>query len=210
VKKEYLLPSASGDGGENERIKGVDFLAKPLRLRVGEKETEKVHQVVEGDLKDYVRLDFGSMDAWYEEDAEMVSHPKDPYKRLDIFPSSRHVLVKVDGVTVAESSKVLVLVETLTPVRYYLPKSTLKWEFLEESDKETKCPYKGTANYYSVIVNGKKHEDAVWWYKFPVTESFALAGHASFYNEKADIYVDGVLQEKPVSRFTTGKSAYTA
>jgi uncharacterized protein (DUF427 family) len=75
----------------------------------------------------------------------MVSHPKDPFKRLDIFPSSRHVLVKVDEVTVAESSKVLVLVETLTPVRYYLPKSALKWEYLEESEKTTKCPYKGTA-----------------------------------------------------------------
>jgi hypothetical protein len=58
VKREYLSPSSSGD---EEKINGVEFRARPLKLRVGDKETGKVHQILEGDLNDYIRFDFGSM-----------------------------------------------------------------------------------------------------------------------------------------------------
>jgi len=207
VKEGYLV---SGSDGTNEVIKGVNLHAEILILKVGENRTNNVHRILEGDLKDFIRFDHSAMDGWYEEDAEMISHPKDPYKRLDIFPSTKHVLVKVDGVTIAESNKVLVLVETLTPIRYYLPKSALNWKYVQDSDKTTTCPYKGTANYYSIVVDTKGYENAIWWYRFPVAESLALAGHVSFYNEKVDIYVDGCLQSKPVSRFSAGQSAYTA
>ena len=62
------------------------------------------------------------MDAWFEEDEEVFTHPRDPYTRVDILPSSRHVRVEVDGVTVAESTSPRLLFETGLPARYYLPK----------------------------------------------------------------------------------------
>ena len=53
------------------------------------------------ELRDLIRLDWDSMDAWFEEDEQVFTHPRDPYTRVDILPSSRHVRVEVEGVTVA-------------------------------------------------------------------------------------------------------------
>ena len=45
------------------------------------------------------------MDAWFEEDEEVFTHPRDPYTRVDILASSRHVRIEVGGATVAESAE---------------------------------------------------------------------------------------------------------
>ena len=89
------------------------------------------------------------------------------------------------------------LYETGLPVRYYLPKTSFNWELLESSQSVTSCPYKGDANYYTVVIDGKEYKDLVWWYRFPTLETSGIAGKLCFYNEKVDIYVDGVLQERP-------------
>ena len=153
------------------------------------------------ELVDYIRLDWKSMDNWYEEEEEVYVHPRDPYTRIDILPSSRHIRVEVDGVTVAESRQPRLLFETGLPTRYYLPKGDVRMELLSDSDLVTSCPYKGDANYYNVTVDGATHENIVWWYRFPVEESSRVAGYVSFYNEKVDIYVDGELEEKPKTVF---------
>jgi len=72
----------------------------------------------------------------------------------------------------------------------------VQWQYLTESDHTSRCPYKGLANYYNVVVNGKEHKNVVWWYKSPIAESAGVFGHVCFYNEKVDIYIDGVLEEK--------------
>lgn len=66
-----------------------------------------------------------NIDQWFEEDMPIYGHPKDPYKRIDILPSSRTVTVKVDGVTVAESSNNMFLLETMLRTRYYMPKTAV-------------------------------------------------------------------------------------
>jgi len=154
------------------------------------------------ELVDHIRLDWYSMDNWYEEEEEVYVHARDPYTRIDILPSSRHIRVEVDGVTVAESRQPRLLFETGLPTRYYLPKGDVNMELLHDSDLVTSCPYKGDANYYHVTVNGVTHENIVWWYRFPVEESSRIAGYVSFYNEKVDAYVDGEPEEKPKTVFT--------
>jgi len=136
------------------------------------------------------------VDAWFEEDSEIYVHPKDPYKRVDIIPSTKHIVVKINDVVVAESSSPLLLFETGLRTRYYLPKTSVNFELLEPSDSVTSCPYKGEANYYSIIIDGKEYKDHVWWYKYPTPESLAIAGKVSFYNEKVDIYIDGEKEKK--------------
>ncbi|GAA0224075.1 DUF427 domain-containing protein [Actinomadura nitritigenes] len=153
------------------------------------------------ELRGLVRLDWGAMDAWFEEDEEVFVHPRNPYTRVDVLASSRRVRVEVDGVTVAESSSPRLLFETGLPVRYYLPKTHVRMDLLEHTDTATHCPYKGTAEYWSVRANGKVHEDLAWSYPTPLEESRKVAGLVCFYSEKVDIYVDGVLQERPKSRF---------
>jgi uncharacterized protein (DUF427 family) len=153
-------------------------------------------------LRDLVRLDWNAMSEWFEEDEPVYTHPRDPYKRVDILASSRHVRVEVDGVTVADSRQPRILFETSLPPRYYVPLTDLRMDLLRASDTVTHCPYKGAANYWSVDVGKGAHEDLVWIYRAPLPESQKVAGLACFYNEKADIYLDGELQERPKSPFS--------
>jgi uncharacterized protein (DUF427 family) len=154
------------------------------------------------ELRDAVRLDFAAMDEWLEEDEPIYVHPRDPYKRVDILASSRHVRVEIDGVTVADSTSPRILFETSLPPRYYLPLTDLRMDLLRPSDTVTRCPYKGTAGYWSLEIDGKTYRDAVWMYRAPLAESQKIAGLACFYNEKVDLYVDGVLQERPRTQFS--------
>jgi uncharacterized protein (DUF427 family) len=154
------------------------------------------------ELRDLVRFDWDAMDAWFEEDEEVFTHPRNPYTRVDILPSSRHVRVEVDGVTVAESTSPRLLFETGLPVRYYLPKTHVRMDLLAPTDSASHCPYKGQAEWWSVRVGDKVHEDLAWSYRAPLPESQKIAGLVAFYNEKVDIYVDGVRQERPRTKFS--------
>ena len=153
-------------------------------------------------LRDLVRLDWAAMDEWLEEDEPVYTHPRDPYKRVDILASSRHVRVEMDGVTVAESARPHILFETGLPPRYYLPLTDVRTELLRPSDTQTHCPYKGTAAYWSVDTGQGEHTDIVWIYRTPLPESQKIAGLACFYDEKADVYLDGELQRRPRTPFS--------
>ena len=153
------------------------------------------------DLRDAIRLDWHSMDAWFEEDEQVFTHPRDPYTRVDILPSSRHVRIEVDGVTVAETSKPTLLFETGLPTRYYVPKTHVRMDLLTPTDTESHCPYKGQAEWWSVRAGDALHADLAWSYRTTLPESQKIAGLMAFYDEKVDVYVDGVLQERPRSRF---------
>jgi len=153
-------------------------------------------------LRDLVRFDWAAMDEWLEEDEPVYTHPRDPYKRVDILASSRHVRVEVDGVTVADSVRPHILFETGLPPRYYLPLPDVRTELLVPSDTRSHCPYKGTAGYWSVEAGHGVRRDLVWIYRSPLPESQKVAGLACFYNEKVDLYVDGELQQRPHSPFS--------
>jgi uncharacterized protein (DUF427 family) len=154
------------------------------------------------ELRGLVRFEWSAMDEWLEEDEPVYTHPRDPYSRVDILASSRHVRVVVDGVTLAESHQPRILFETGLPPRYYLPLTDVRLDLLRPSDRQTHCPYKGTADYWSVDVGGTVREDIVWIYRTPLPESQKVAGLACFYNEKVDLYIDGELQERPRTPFS--------
>ncbi|WP_219825302.1 DUF427 domain-containing protein [Nonomuraea typhae] len=150
------------------------------------------------ELRGHVRLEWSAMDAWFEEDEEVYVHARDPYTRVDILPSSRRIRVEVDGVTVADSTHAMILFETGLPARYYLPKTDVRIDLLESTDTATRCPYKGTAEYWTV--NGRA--DLAWSYRTPLPESERVAGLIAFYNEKLDVYVDEKLEERPRTQFS--------
>jgi uncharacterized protein (DUF427 family) len=154
------------------------------------------------ELRDAIRLEWDAMDAWFEEDEEVFTHPRDPYTRVDILHSSRHVRVEIDGVTIAESTSPRLLFETGLPARYYLPKPHVRMELLEPTASVSHCPYKGQAEWWSVRAGDGLYEDLAWSYPIPLPESQKVAGLVCFYNEKTDIYVDGVLQARPSTKFS--------
>jgi uncharacterized protein (DUF427 family) len=189
--------------------------------------TDRVVRFEDGDsagpLAGFARLEFGSMgkfyflvmlrfslrftmandmiDQWLEEDTPIYVHPKDPYKRVDILASSRSIEVKVGGKTVAKSPVSSHLHETGLPTRYYLPLGAVDQSVLRKSDLVTKCPYKGEAEYYHVVIDGKEHKNIVWYYRLPTHESAAVAGQVCFYNEKVDIVLDGEALDRPKTIF---------
>ena len=105
-------------------------------------------------------------------------------------------------ITIGESASPRLLFETGLPARYYLPKTHVRMDLLISSDLVTHCPYKGEATHWSVRAGGTVHPDLAWSYRTPLPESQKIAGLVAFYNEKVDIYVDGVLQERPKTKFS--------
>ncbi|VTT57516.1 unnamed protein product [Fusarium fujikuroi] len=158
-----------------------------------------------GALSDMVRIEFRSigklLNQWFEEDEPIFVHAKDPFKRVDILHSTRPIEVKVNGRTVAKATSSMHLLETGLPTRYYLPLSAVDQSVLSKSPVRSKCPYKGEAEYYNIVIDGKTFENLVWYYNHPTLESAAIARLVCFYNEKVDIILDGELQERPRTKF---------
>jgi uncharacterized protein (DUF427 family) len=200
VRMDLLTP----DGGVERSPSRGD--GRTYTVKVGEREAAGAALRYEdspmAELRDLVRFEWGAMDGWFEEDEEVFTHPRDPYKRVDILASSRPVRVEVAGQTVAESASPRLLFETGLPVRYYLPKPHVRMDLLERSDTVTHCPYKGSAEYWSIRAGGTLHADLAWSYRTPLPESQKVAGLVAFYNEKLDIYVDGVRQDRPKTPFS--------
>ena len=151
------------------------------------------------ELKGYITLPWHKMDHWFEEEEEVFVHARDPYKRIDVLPSSRHIRVVIDGVMVAETTRPFLLFETSLPSRYYLSPADVNMAYLTPTDSHTRCPYKGIASYWNVTVGDKVYKDLVWSYPNPIPECPKIKDLLCFYNEKADLYVDGELQDRPES-----------
>ena len=154
------------------------------------------------ELRELVAFTWSAMDHWFEEDEEVHVHPRSPYTRVDILPSSRVVRVEIDGVIVAESSHPTLLFETGLPTRYYFPKPDVRLDLLVPTESSSGCPYKGTARYWSVVIGDTVHADYAWAYDYPLPESIRIAGLICFYNERVDLFVDGEHQERPKTKFS--------
>jgi uncharacterized protein (DUF427 family) len=167
---------------------------EPVTIRAGGREAAGFRPA-DSDLGGYVIVEFGGFDAWFEEDEPNLGHPRDPFHRIDIVHSSRHVRVEHDGEVVAESTRPHLLFETQLPVRYYLPREDLRADLLAPSDKHTFCAYKGRASYLSLA----SAKDVAWFYPEPLREAAEVTGRVAFFNERIDITVDGQRLERPRS-----------
>jgi len=155
-------------------------------------------RLTDPDLAGYVVLDFPAFDGWSEEDEPIVGHPRDPFHRIDVLASSRHLRLELDGHVLAESSRPMLLFETMLPVRYYLPRGDVRAK-LVRSDTHTYCAYKGKASYWSANVGGRLVPDLAWTYREPLTDASRDAGLVAFFNERVDVVLDGQRSERPVT-----------
>jgi uncharacterized protein (DUF427 family) len=153
-------------------------------------------------LSGYLAFYWNRMDEWWEEDEPAIVHPRDPYHRIDILDTSRHVKVSVSGEVVAETRRARVLFETGLPPRWYFPPVDVRPEVLIPSDKRTGCAYKGWASYWSVRAGGGEEEDLVWTYLEPRSEAAPIQAYLAFFNERVDLEVDGELQERPLTQWS--------
>lgn len=150
-------------------------------------------------LKDLIAFYWDKVDTWMEEDEEVIGHARDPYHRIDLRRTSRHIRVSLEGQLLADTRRAVALFESNLPTRWYIPREDVLAE-LEPSNRHTICPYKGRASYYSVRLDGGEMiEDLVWYYAEPFAGAVGVAGLLCFYNEKVDIELDGEAQERPDS-----------
>jgi uncharacterized protein (DUF427 family) len=158
---------------------------------------------VEG-LAGTVRFRWEALDAWFEEDEQVFVHPRSPYARADALRSSRSVRVELGGAVLAESSAPVLVFETGLPARTYVDRSCVRFEHLVPSETVSWCPYKGrTGRWWSIRTpDGELHEDLAWSYDFPTREMLAVAGLVAFFDERVDVFVEGELQERPVTPFS--------
>ena len=144
----------------------------------------------------------GLLDRWLEEDEEVGGHPRDPHKRVDALPSSRHVVVSLDGMVLADSTSPVLLFETGLPTRYYLPEADVRLAQLEPSARRSHCPYKGVADRYWDLPGHPDGAGLAWSYSQPTPAVGRIQDRIAFYDEMVDVRVDGVAQPRPVSLFT--------
>jgi uncharacterized protein (DUF427 family) len=64
---------------------------------------------------------------------------------------------------------------------HYFPDSAIRREFFEASDTRTVCPWKGTASYYSLRVDGAQNKDAAWYYPEPKPAASRIKGRVAFW-----------------------------
>lgn len=161
-------------------------------------------------LAGYVAFYWHSMDEWLEEDEPAIVHARDPYHRVDVLDTSRHVRVSLNGELLADTTRAKVIFETGLPPRWYIPPEDVRTELLVDSARQTGCAYKGFASYKSVQAGGTLEEDLVWFYPEPTREAAPIAGHLAFFNERVDLEIDGEPQERPVTQWSRQARSHAA
>jgi uncharacterized protein (DUF427 family) len=149
-------------------------------------------------LADHVVFDFDGFD-WLEEDEPVVSHPRDPFHRIDVLSSARTVRIEHHGTVLAESNRCQMLFEGTFPMpRYYLPRDDVAVA-LQPGTLHTVCAYKGAATHWSAVAGDERLADIAWSYEDPLDDAVRVRSMIAFYQERLDVFVDGA----PVGRVRT-------
>ncbi len=149
----------------------------------------------DGPAAGLVRFDFKAMDAWFEEEEQLFVHVRDPYVRVDVIESSRHVEVAVNGTLVAKTDRPRLVTETGLPGRWYIPRVDINLGLLEPSETQSSCGYKGQAKWWNLALPGQDVvPNVAWGYQRPVPNASKLAGLICFFAEKETVEttIDGV------------------
>jgi uncharacterized protein (DUF427 family) len=131
-------------------------------------------------LAGYSAFYWDKLDEWWDEDEQVEGHIRDPYHRVDVRRSSRHVRVVAGGEVVAETTRPLLLTETNLPNRFYFPPEDVRQDLLSPTSTHTVCPYKGTASYWTIRFGDRELADAVWSYPVADGDAAKAAGYQSF------------------------------
>ena len=127
-----------------------------------------------------------AMDAFYEEDERIVGHAADPYHRIDIRQTSRHLVVRDGDRVVADTRRPLALYESGFAPRWYVPREDVDASALKHVAGETFCPYKGLASYYDI----GDRKRAAWSYPEAWAEVARVSDWVSFEPDLVDVRLD--------------------
>lgn len=112
---------------------------------------------------------------------------KVPDYRVDLEPNPKHVRVTLGDHTIAESERSLQVLETKHDPVVYIPREDVHMEYLERTEHETFCPFKGEATYWTIRADDEVLENAVWSYEDPFDEVTGLKDYVSFYTDRVTL-----------------------
>jgi len=118
-----------------------------------------------------------------------------PDHPITIAPHPNRVRIVFNGQTIADTTRALVLSEANYKPVFYIPREDVRSGLLERTAKSTHCPYKGDASYFTIHVDDRASEDAIWSYETPFPAMNEIAGHMAFYPNR----VDEIRDERPVA-----------
>lgn len=109
-------------------------------------------------------------------------------------PVAERVRVIVDGVTIADTTRALRVLETSHPPAYYLPPDDVRMDLLAPNERSSICEFKGRASYVDLLLpaavaaSGRPRtvRSVAWTYPSPTTGYEALRGHLAFYASRVD------------------------
>ena len=138
------------------------------------------------DLTRRVAFGWRAVDAFYEEDDRIVGHAADPYHRVDIRATSRHLVVRDGDRVIADTHRPVVLYESGFAPRWYVDRDDIDESALEPVEGQTFCPYKGLADYYTI----GEHKKAAWSYVNAWPEAGRVSNLVSFEPDKIEVWLD--------------------
>jgi uncharacterized protein (DUF427 family) len=109
-----------------------------------------------------------------------------PDHLITIEPNPKRVRVLFNGRVVADTTRALTLKEASLPPVQYVPRGDTDMAVFARTSHITHCPYKGDAAYYSLAVDGRTAEDAVWTYEAPYPAVAPIKDHLAFYPDRVD------------------------
>jgi uncharacterized protein (DUF427 family) len=110
-----------------------------------------------------------------------------PDHPITITSNPKRIRVLAGGIVIADTTQALTLKEANYPAVQYVPREDANLAVLARTDRVTHCPYKGDANYFSILAEGKTIENSIWTYERPFPAMAEIAGHLAFYPDKVKI-----------------------
>jgi len=118
--------------------------------------------------------------------------------RIEVLPSTQRIRISLGDLELALTLRARGLYEYGLPVRWYVPRQDVRMEALEPSETVTHCPFKGTPVHWSARVGERLVPDVAWSYETNVRpQAEEVSGYVAFYDEKVDVEIDGVTQQRP-------------
>jgi uncharacterized protein (DUF427 family) len=127
---------------------------------------------------------------WLRKENTMAPSPAfaaDPGHRITLAPEPARIQVLFKGIVVADTVCAIRMQEGSYPDRFYVPRADCRMEYFIETARRTKCPFKGTARYWSLKTKDGEAENAVWFYDDPFNQITVIDRHVAFHSNKVEI-----------------------
>ena len=109
-----------------------------------------------------------------------------PDHPITITPANARIRVILGGKVVADTTRALVLKEASYEPVFYIAREDADMSVFTRSEHKTHCPYKGDASYFTITIDGRSAENAVWSYEQPYPAMSEIKEYLAFYPDRVD------------------------